>query len=505
MEHAAVDCVRPTESAALGADTPAKHEESIMTSILLKGSTAAIRGDPATIGVECGNGAGPPGQWPPGPSGLRALRYLGLRRELLSFTERCNREYGGICGIRLLGARLCLISDPLLIDEVLVKHASRLKKWDTGRFDFVLGKGLLTSQGELWRRQRSLIQPVFAPTRMPDYDASILSHARAMLAAWPRDGRIDVHQEMLRVSLKITASALFGADASGVEDLIARVQHFLLAHFEDSMNGIPLPMKLPTPSNVRARKLMRQFDAALMTLIGQRRKGDPTRDLLGVLLDARSDASAAISDQQLRDECMTMLIAGHETTAVALTWALWLVAKHPAIGREVSAQIDRAIGEHDDIDAASVDKLPLVRNVLNEALRLYPPGWVIGRINTEAIAVDRYLLPAGTQLFVLPYFAQRDAAYFHRPQEFLPHRWEEPQIRQIPRCAFMPFGAGPRKCVGMSFALREMILTLACILRAFSVSVVAGDPEARACASITLRPARGLRISVRERRSDRLG
>ncbi len=403
-----MDSVRPTESAALGADTPAKHEESIMTSILLKGSTAAIRGDPATIGVERGNGAGPPGQWPPGPSGLRALRYLGLRRELLSFTERCNREYGGICGIRLLGARLCL---------------------------------------------------------------------------------------------------MFGADASGVEDLIARVQHFLLGHFEDSMNGIPLPMQLPTPSNLRARKLMRQFDAALMTLIGQRRNGDPTRDLLGVLLDTRSDASVGISDQQLRDECMTMLIAGHETPAVALTWALWLVAKHPAIDREVSAQIDRAIGEHDDVDvdAASVDKLPLVRNVLNEALRLYPPGWVIGRINTEAIAVDRYLLPAGTQLFILPYFAQRDAAYFHQPQEFLPHRWEEPQIRQIPRCAFMPFGAGPRKCVGMSFALREMILTLACILRAFSVSVVAGDPEARACASITLRPARGLRISVRERRSDRLG
>lgn len=401
-----MDSVRPTESAALGADTPAKHEESIMTLILLKGSTAAIRGDPATIGVERGNGAGPPGQWPPGPSGLRALRYLGLRRELLSFTERCNREYGGICGIRLLGARLCL---------------------------------------------------------------------------------------------------MFGADASGVEDLIARVQHFLLGHFEDSMNGIPLPMQLPTPSNLRARKLMRQFDAALMTLIGQRRNGDPTRDLLGVLLDTRSDASVGISDQQLRDECMTMLIAGHETTAVALTWALWLVAKHPAISREVSAQIDRAIGEHDDVDAASVDKLPLVRNVLNEALRLYPPGWVIGRINTEAIAVDRYLLPAGTQLFILPYFAQRDAAYFHQPQEFLPHRWEEPQIRQIPRCAFMPFGAGPRKCVGMSFALREMILTLACILRAFSVSVVAGDPEARACASITLRPARGLRISVRERRSDRLG
>lgn len=438
--------------------------------------------------------------WPPGPSGLQALRYLGWRRELISFTERCRQEYGGICGIRFLKSRICLISDPHLIEKVFVTHASRVKKWDTGQFDLILGKGLLTSNGELWKRQRSLIQPVFQPARLEEYSSHIVGHTDSVMASWAGDSILDVHEEMLRLSLKIASSALFGSDSTPeVETLISEMQHLLMKQFSDSLSGIPIPLGVPTPANLRTKSAIRKLDEVVLRLIERRRAGAPAKDFLGALLAAQDDDGIRMSDQQIRDECMTMLLAGHETTGLVLTWTLWLLASNPGSARELAQEIDSGLGTG-PVDAEQLGELGLLRNVLSESMRLYPPVWAIGRVNIEPIDLGEYTLPSGTQIFLVPYIAHRDGAVFENPLEFRPRRWEDPKIRGIPRCSYMPFGSGPRKCVGMHFAVRESLLILALLLRRFSFETVAGrDPVLQA--SVTLRPSSGLHLRVKARHS----
>ncbi len=441
--------------------------------------------------------------WPPGPSGLRALTYLGLKREPLAFTERCAREFGGICGIKVPFARFCVISDPELLEQVFVRHASRIRKWDPGPFAPILGEGLLTSGGELWKRQRSLISPVFQPARIESYEPGIIEHTRATLASWPDDGVLDVHEEMLRLSMKIASGALFGADSSGIEGLVSDMHQELMTHFEDALSGVPVPMWAPTPGNLRVRRAIRALEGALFELISQRRRKaarpDGKPDLLGALLAAQEDpadptaptapasARAPMSDKQLRDECMTMMLAGHETTALVLTWTLWLLARHPA---DVRALVE---------ESASGGELTFHRDVINESMRLRPPVWATGRVAIEELDLGVHRIPKGTQIFLVPYLAHRDPAVFDEPAEFRPRRWQDPKIRAIPRCSFMPFGSGPRKCVGMHFASRELQLALAGIVASHELAPVPGDePELQA--SVTLRPKRGLRLHVRLRK-----
>ncbi len=458
----------------------------------------ASPGSSAAAGGVASAGAAIPGRWPPGPSGLRALRYLGRRRELIPFTERCRREYGGICGIRLLGARICLISDPRLIERVFVHHASRIRKWDSGVFEPILGQGLLTSGGELWKRQRSLIQPVFAPARLGEYSEAILGHTQAMLDRWPQQGVLDVHAEMLRLSLKIAASALFGADSSAIEDRIAEVQDLLMKYFNDSLSGIPIPLGVPTPANLRTRRAIRQLDEVVLRLIAERRAAPRGRDLVGTLLSAQgADGGARLSDRQVRDECMTMLLAGHETTALVMTWTLWLLGRHPEAAEALRRELEAALpgGAPGLGEVERISELPLLANVLSESMRLYPPVWAIGRVSTQALDLGPYVLPQGTQIFLVPFLAHRDGEVFEAPLEFRPGRWDDPALRAIPRCSYLPFGAGPRKCVGMHFAVRESQLILAQIARRCRLEALPGEePELQA--SVTLRPARGLRLKV---------
>lgn len=415
--------------------------------------------------------------WPPGPSGWQALKTLGWRRELLAFTERCQREYGGVCGIRFPGTRVCLVSDPAMIERVMVHHFSRIQKWDAGHFERILGAGLLTSGGELWKRQRRLIQPEFSTERVEAYVPTIERQTEAMLGAWPRDGGIDLHAEMLKLSLKITAEALFGSDSSEIEAPIARLQEQLMTLFTESLSGFPLPLSVPTPSNLRTKRAIRELDRVLESLIGRRLSGrapeTSARDFLAALLSARDTDGSRMSAKQLRDEAMTMLLASHETTALVLTWTLWLVARNP--------------------DARS----HAPEHVLSESMRLYPPVWAIGRTNLEPIDLGPHTLPPGTQIFLIPYLAHRSDA-FEAPMDFRPARWADPKIRSVARGAYLPFGLGPRKCVGMHFAVREAQLIYERVLERFDLAEIPGEAPVFQ-ASVTLRPAHGLRVRITHR------
>jgi cytochrome P450/hypothetical membrane protein len=443
-------------------------------------------------------------RFPPGPTGLEALRYLGVRRRLLDFVERCQRDYGGIVGIRILRTRVCLISDAALIERLFVHHAARIKKWDLGQFDLLLGKGLLTSQGELWRRQRRLIQPVFLPSRLDAYTGAVLSHADGMVESWPDDGVLDIHHESLRVSLRIAASILFGADSSTVEALVEDTQNRLLGQFERALSGVPIPLAIPTPENLRTRRAIRRLDEAILGLIAERRQsGREGDDFLAALLKQQGEDGVGMDDRQLRDECVTMILAAHETTAATLSWTLWLLALHPEHAEELAAHVRAAVGEA-RLGHEHAAKLTQVRDVVHESMRLYTPVWAIGRVNTEPIDLGAHRLPTGTQIFLVPYLTHRQSAHFTEPLAFRPERWTQAETRAAAKLAYLPFGAGPRKCVGMHFAMHELVLLVATILRHFRLEIVPGS-DVVLQPSVTLRPGGELKLRVRRRERNATG
>ncbi len=441
-------------------------------------------------------------RFPKGPSGLAALRYLGLRRRLLDLVERCQREYGGIVGMRLFGAKICVVSDPELTNRLLVQHAPRLRQWDLGQFELVLGRGLLTSEGALWRRQRRTVQPFFSPTRLSAYDGLIVRHAEAMLEQWNDGAERELLEDSMRVSRRIAGSILFGEDSRVVEEAVEDTLDRLMLHFERAMTGLPIPLSIPTPANLRTRSSIRRLDDAIMKLItARRRAGIHGEDFLGTLLRACEDAETQMDDRQVRDECVTMLLAAHETTALVLTWTLHLLTLNREHAHKLALAVDGVVGADTTPNGGHLAQIPELTNVIRESMRLYTPVWAFARVNNEACDLGEVHLPAGTQIFFVPHLTHRSHATFDAPTEFRPERWSTADSDELSRmrAAYLPFGTGPRKCVGMHLAMHQLGLVLLCILRRFEITAVAGHENPPLQASVTLRPRDGIRARVHRR------
>jgi cytochrome P450 len=434
------------------------------------------------------------GRVPLGPRGHWLAGNLpDFRRARLAFLTDCARSHGDVVALRFAHRRVYLVSDPQLIEEVLVTQSRQFIKHFALRLNpLVLGNGLLTSDGDFWLRQRRLIQPVFARARIASYAPVMVAAARHVMESWQAGERRDIMVEMMRITLAIAAKTLFDADVGGAAHEIVAALQVLQDNFLVRFGSIfPPPLWLPTPANLRLRRAIRRLDDILFGFIRQRRTQHVDRgDLLSLLLNAQDEEGSRMTDRQVRDEAMTLFLAGHETTALALSWTWYLLAQHPEAEEKLAAEVRHVIGDRDP----TVDDWPRLRYaemVALEAMRLYPPAYVIGREAVANCDIGGYHVAHGTTVLMSQWVVQRDPRFYAEPEHFRPERWGEDAIKTLPKFAYFPFGGGPRLCIGNTFAMMELVLVLATIAQRFHFRLQPGalvTPQP----TFTLRPVPGI-------------
>jgi cytochrome P450 len=437
---------------------------------------------------------------PPGPKGhLLGNNLREYARDPLGFLSRCAREYGDVVGLRFMGQNLYLLSDPDLIEYVLVEHNRNFTKTRIlKRNRRLLGDGLLTSEGGFWRRQRRLAQPAFHRKRVAAYGEVMVAFAERSLETW-RDGQtIDVHEEMMHLTLEIVAKCLFDADVGSQATDVGKAMKVALENFSSQRRLVRIPRGVPTPHNIRFEMAARRLDEIVGKIIEDRRKsGDDRGDLLSMLMLAEDEEGGRMTDRQLRDEVMTLFLAGHETTANALSWTFWLLSLSPHAEVELAEELECVLGGRAPT-VSDLPDLPYVERVLKESMRLYPPAWVVGREAIAECEVGGYRMPAGTTALMSQWVMHRDPRYHQNPKRFDPDRWMAQYAKALPRFAYFPFGGGPRQCIGAGFAMTEACLILATVAQRFRLDLAPGQ-RVEPYASITLRPKMDIRVSLVER------
>jgi cytochrome P450 len=426
-----------------------------------------------------------------------------FRRDPLRFLTSMRQLHGDVVQVALGPFEITLVSHPDLVEDILVTR-NRLWKKDAHMQTMrpVLGDGLLSSEGDFWRRQRRLAQPAFHRDRIASYAEIMVQHASRLASKW-RDGEVrDVHKDMMTLTLEIVAETLFGANVGHQAEEVAVALEAVLAVISDPLElFFPVLKRLPTPSRIRFRRAVVKLDSIIYGLIERRRKSGAgeTNDLLSMLLHAQDEDGTRMSDKQVRDECMTLFLAGHETTALNLSWTWLLLSQHPAVAAKLARELEDVLGDR-PATMADLPRLRFASHVITESLRLYPPAWSMGREACEDVEVGGYLVPRGGQVWFSPWSIHRDERWFERPNEFRPERWEGDFAKTIHRYAYFPFGGGPRFCIGQAFAQMEAVLLLATLSRAYRVDVLSHS-RARPEPSVTLRPKDGLRVRLTRRRA----
>ena len=366
---------------------------------------------------------------------------------------------------------------------------------------FILGNGLVTSEGEFWLRQRRIAQPAFHRQRIAQFGESMTSITEEMLDRWAREippgGTIDVAKEMMALTLRIMGHTLLSTELSQQAGTVASSLVELLQQIiERATQLVSLPVWLPTQKNRRVMRARQQLDRIVYGIIAERRKARHAgSDLLGMLMDARDEETgAAMTDEQLRDEVMTIFLAGHETTSNALSWTFYLLSQHPQVEDKVRAETRAVLGGRAP-KIEDLARLPYALMVIQEAMRLYPPVWLLMRRSERLESIDGYRIPVHSFIAISPYMIQRDVRNFKSPEEFLPERFAPENAAAIHRFAYFPFGAGPRVCIGNNFALIEAQLILATVIQRFSLKLKPGHPV-EAHPTVTLRPRHGIAMSV---------
>jgi len=441
---------------------------------------------------------------PPGPKGRFLLgSIVEVSRDWLGFYERCADEYGDVVRVHLAHVPVYLVVHPRDIETVLVTQAGNFtKSADYRALARVLGNGLLTSEGEFWKRQRGLIQPAFHRQNILAYAQVMTEAAGRMLDSWKNEGERNIHDDLMSVTLQIVAQCLYGAEVSGSAERVGQAMEVVMQRFVINASlALLFFFDMPVFLARREQRAIRDLDKIIGGMIRKRRSSnEPREDLLDMLLQARDADGHPMSDTQLRDEVMTLFLAGHETTAIALSWACYLIAQNAHVEAALLEELREVLSDRVPIP----DDLPRLRYtemVLKEAMRLYPAVWGIGRKAIADCELGGYRIRAGSNLFILQWRTQRDARFFPDPERFDPERWRDDPVRsgKIPRFAYFPFGGGPRVCVGASFAMMEATLLLAMIQQRFHLELVPDHPV-EILASVTLRPKYGIRVIAKRRR-----
>jgi cytochrome P450 len=412
------------------------------------------------------------------------------------------RQYGDIVVFPIGSERIFSLSHPDYVEQVLVTSYRQFVKSRGLKYaKRILGEGLLTSEREFHLRQRRLIQPAFHRRRIAQYARVMVDYAARARVRWQDGVTLDIHEEMMRLTLAIVGKTLFDADVRSEageigEALTASLQMFkrLNQPFGEVLDRLPLP------SNRRFRRAQERLDATIYRIIEERRaSGRDHGDLLSMLLQAEDDDRTPMSPQQVRDEAMTLFLAGHETTANALTWAWYLLSQNPAVEAKLQAEVDAVLG-HRLPTVEDLPQLSYTEKVLTESMRLYPPAWVIGRETVGDYMLDGVRLPAHSMILMSQYVVHRDPRYFSEPDQFEPERWTPEFKAALPRFAYFPFGGGPRVCIGEPFAWTEGILLLATLAQQWQMRLAPGQRIAL-LPQITLRPKYGMRMILERRKT----
>ena len=446
-----------------------------------------------------------PGVWPPGPAGSPVFGSLfDLRRDPIGFLTRSSDEFGDSVHYRV-GPRThaFFFRHPDQVRDVLVTHQHSFAKGRGLQWaKQFLGEGLLTSEGEFHRRQRRLSQPAFHRQRVQSYGTVMTDYALRARERWREGQPMDLAHEMMGLTMAVVGKTLFDADVSGEADEIGASLTTIIGLFPRFNNPLaPLIQKLPLPSNLRFRRARHRLDATIYRMIGERRKsGEDRGDLLSMLLlatDVEGDGSG-MTDRQLRDEVMTIFLAGHETTANALTWTFYLLSQNPEAEARLFDEVDRVLGGR----PPAVEDLAALRfteQVFAESMRLYPPAWGLGRKAVRDQVVGSHQVPADAYVLLSAFVTQHDARFFPDPWRFNPDRFAAEAKAARPKFAYFPFGGGARQCIGEPFAWMEGVLILATLAQGWRLRLVPGhrvEPQAL----ITLRPRYGMRM-IPERRT----
>ncbi len=422
---------------------------------------------------------------------------LALAKDRLWVMQQAGAIRGGICELPLAGGTVVIVSTPDLMHEVLVTQADSFAKGTMFRFlRPVIGNGLLTSEREFHRRQRKLMAPALSHKRIAAYADTMASYAERCQAEWADGAQIDIAAEMMRLTLDVVTKTLLDADVGEAASEVGSAVSVLVRDVNARMST-PLSFLLASVSrNPAARAAMATLDGVIMKIIRERRRSKAdTGDLLSMLLAAQEEGTGeGMSDAQVRDEVMTIFLAGHETTANALAWALYLLARHPEAYRRLQAEATAVLGGR-VASASDIPRLPYALQVFKETLRLYPPAYLTSRLATRDVEIGGHRIRAGTDVIANICTMQRRPEYFPDPDRFDPDRFEAAAEKNIPRGAYVPFGAGPRICIGNNFAMMEGQLILATLAQRVELSL-ARPGEIAPEPLVTLRPAGGVPMRV---------
>jgi cytochrome P450 len=471
-------------------------------------------------------------KYPPGPTYKMPGKLIRLFiRDPIKTLSTISREYGDISYFKLGPKQhVYLINNPDYIEKVLIYDHRNFKKGKRLQIaKNILGEGLVTSEGDFHNRQRRLIQPIFHPRQITTYANIMIDYAIRFRDRWKNEGTVDISQEMMELTLGIICKSVLNYDveseAKQVGKALTTTRNYsrrLQSPIGHVLDKIPI---LPAPRG--ARKAKKELDSLVYGLISDRRhqqKSDNKgyNDLLSRLLEAqdsnlaspasldsaRSSANGKMSDKQVRDEVMTIFIAGHETTANALTWTFYLLSQYPKVEKKLHDEIDSILGSTDRSDGYAVTKIPTsedvpklqyTEKVLRESMRLYPPVWTMGRYVENDYHLGEYTIPAGSSILMSQYVMHHDPRYYEKPEQFNPDRWTAKFKTDLPRFSYFPFGGGIRGCIGEPFAWMEGILIIAIIAQKWTMRLVSGQ-SIKLDPVITLRPKYGMKMKLVQRK-----
>jgi cytochrome P450 len=444
---------------------------------------------------------------PPKPPGPKEKLFTGslhaFQSHPLKFLTELSEKYGKVSSFRFGPFQnVFLVNDPDLIKEILVtKQRSFIKSRDIQSLKTIVGNGLLTSEKDFHLKQRRMIQPAFKKTHITSYAEDMINTTDTYISRWGTMEERLVSDDMMNIALGIISKTMFSMEFDEGASIIGEPMEEVMNTAVRRMRSLlPLPLWVPVEKNRKFKEAVKDLDEVLFRLIGERKQAEAEHeDLLGVLMRAKDETDGLkMDDSQLRDELMTIFLAGHETTANALTWTLHLLSQHPEIQNELYEEILEVTGGG-PVKPEHFSRLVCTQNVISESLRLYPPAYVIGRQADEDTEIGGYPVKKGDMILISQYVMHRNPLYYEDPDEFRPDRFKNDFLKTIPAYAYFPFGGGPRVCIGNHFAFMEAVLVLACLARQFKFSTPPGQQEIKAQPLITLRPKHGLRLIVEKR------
>ena len=444
----------------------------------------------------------------PGPrDGVWGLKnLLEFQNDPLGFLSDAAHDYGDIIEFRFGPYHMYILKHPDYIHEALVKNAKLLEKWErqVKVFRKSSGNGTFSSSGDFWKRQRRLIMPAFHTQRIKNYISLIIDHTQRMFDRWADGGEFEISEEMHTVTMGIISEILFDVkdietEAKGLSEAIDIISEMVLL---ESSALMPIPDWVPTKRNRQEDHAMKFLDNFIMNIIKKRRvEGSDHGDVLSALLQAVDEEGdgGQMTDQQVRDELLTLFIAGHETTALALTWTLYLLSENLDIQEQLYAEVNELLEGEKLPTLEDLETMTYTDKVLKESMRLYPPAWtLVLRSPTDNLRIAEHTIPKNSVLFISPWVMHRDARYFENPSEFDPERFNDGYRDRIPHYAYFPFGGGPRVCSGQHLAMMEAEVLLASMIERYQFELLPNQeiiPEP----FITIRPKNGVRMKVSKR------